>query len=156
MKGILNIPEKKLSKKEYRDWIVELENSILAMEESMDRFEIIRNGFELRESFTPGIYMRSLTMPADQIVFSRVHNQEHPFVITKGLVSVYDGEDVNTFQGPHHGVTPKGTKRVLVTHEETTWVTYHPISQEYDDDQDMAEIVTCKTFEEFDKLEHIE
>ena len=87
----------------------------------------------LRNFFTPipqvpgmFLYTREITMPAGTLLPSRIHLFEHPFVITKGLVSVWD--DVQGWQhlrAPYLAVTTPATRRVLYIHEETTWITSH-------------------------------
>ena len=76
--------------------------------------------------FTPGLYCRQITMPTDSLVISKVHTTEHPFLISKGVVSVWiDGEGVKKFTAPYLGVTKAGTRRVLYIHEECVWTTFH-------------------------------
>lgn len=86
---------------------------------------------QLVHRFTPGLYVRELTMPAGSIITSEIHRTEHPFTISKGRVSVawvdVDGTHVREFAAPYTGVTMPGTRRVLFIHEETIWTTYHPI-----------------------------
>jgi len=148
---IINIPNKKLSTKEYREWIENLEQEVIdSVEEAMDRHTSLSNGYKLEEAFTPGIYVRELTMPAGQLVFSLIHKQEHPYLVTKGKVSVYDGEQIYDIEAPFKGVTKAGTKRVLYTHEETTWITFHPTNEKR---EDMAEVITCERFSDYEKLE---
>jgi hypothetical protein len=152
VKDIINIPEKKLSKEEYRSWIVGLEGQLNKHDESMDRHTCLNHGYKLEQAITPGIYTRELTMPAGSLVISRIHLQEHPFMITKGKVSVYDGENIITHNAPYKGVTKKGTKRVLYNHEDTTWITFHPITNETIEDCDKDGVITCGTYEDFDKI----
>ena len=72
-------------------------------------------------------------------------------MITKGVVSVYDGEKVQVLEGPYKGITKAGTKRVLYVHEETTWVTFHPTDADELDGIKDGDTITCDTFEEYDK-----
>ncbi len=82
--------------------------------------------FPVIHRFTPGMYIREIFMPAGSLLTSKIHNTEHPYVISKGKVSVWTGDDgVVTLKAPHTGITKPGTRRVLFTHEDTTWVTFH-------------------------------
>jgi len=93
--------------------------------------EIVKTGaplldFPVTHRFTPGLYIREIFMPAGSLLTSKIHNTEHPYVISKGKVSVWTGsEGVVTLEAPHTGVTKPGTRRVLFIHEDTTWVTFH-------------------------------
>ena len=82
---------------------------------------------DLQERGTPGLYSRSLTMPSGMLCTSKVHKTNHQFIISKGLVTVYNTLDDTTviYQEGDHGITEIGTRRVLYCHEETKWTTFH-------------------------------
>jgi len=149
------VPQGQLDLQQYRKWITGLQDSIksgIPEDEWMDRKSCIRRDYRLEESLTPGIYIRELTMPAGQIVISEIHKQKHPFLITQGKVSVYDGHTMQLYDAPFKGITEPGTKRILYTHERTTWITFHPVEFTSLDEVDPVEVITCATFEEFDAL----
>jgi quercetin dioxygenase-like cupin family protein len=100
----------------------------------------------------PGLYVRELTMPAGLIVVSRIHLREHPFYILSGEVSVYDGNGVSTYVGPYKGITKPGTKRVLYTHKDTVWVTFHATDKTTVEDLEKAGELVCDKFDEFDVI----
>jgi len=152
LRSLLDIPNKTLTNEEYRGWIVEAEKTICEQQETFDRDTSIAAGFNLEQATTPGLYTRVLTMTSGSLVFSKIHMKTHPFVILKGKVTVYDGDEVQLLEAPYHGVTPAGTKRVLYVHEETQWATFHPT--ELDDLEAIDEngAITCDSFDEYDKL----
>lgn len=146
------IPDRELSEPEFREWIESQERIIKEATETMDRHSCLSNGYRLEEAMTPGIYIRSLTMPAGSLIFSKVHITEHPYVITSGRVSVYDGKEVVTREAPYKGITPAGTKRLLFVHEETTWTTFHPAPCDDIEEMDKNGVITCDTFAEYDEI----
>lgn len=80
----------------------------------------------LKHLFPPGLYVREITMPAGAVVISRVHKFAHPFVISKGRLSVWSENDgIQHLAAPHTGITTPGTRRILFIHEETIWTTFH-------------------------------
>ena len=80
----------------------------------------------LTHRFTNGMYIREILMPAGTVVMSRVHKTQHPFVISKGDVSVFTpGVGSVRLKAPYTGITEPGTRRVLLTHEDTIWTTFH-------------------------------
>ena len=84
----------------------------------------------LTHSFTPGLYIREIVMPASALIISKIHKTEHPYVILRGKVSVWiDGVGVQTITGPHIGITKPGTRRILYIHEECHWATFHPTNE---------------------------
>lgn len=81
----------------------------------------------LTHRFTPGMYIREIFMPAGSVVVSKIHKTTHPFVISQGVVSVYDQSKgtSETLSAPHTGITGPGTQRLLYIHEDTIWTTFH-------------------------------
>lgn len=150
------IPEGKLSVPEYRDWISAIECKMNEHSESIDRHDCEESGFGLGHTFTQGLYTREIVMPPGAIVVSRIHLFEHPFIISKGKVSVYDGEDMVTFEAPYKGVTKAGTKRILYVHEETIWTTFHVTDKKTFEEIDVDGVLTCGEFEDFERLAHKE
>ena len=103
------------------------------MHDLVDRFEesIVGSGLPLAQfpvvhRFTPGLYIREIFMPAGSVLTSKIHKTEHPFVISKGVVSVWTAEEGTiTLNAPYTGITKPGTRRVLFIHEDTIWTTFH-------------------------------
>ena len=149
---LISIPERSLTKEEYREWIEGLESEVRSTTEHYDRHECINHGYTLEEAMTPGIYIRELTMPAGSLIFSKIHLQEHPYLVTKGRVSVYDGNEIIEIKAPYKGITEKGTKRILYIHEDTTWITFHPVTNETIEDCDKNGVITCETYKEYDEI----
>ncbi len=149
---LLSIPNQELTEQEFRLWISDLEESINLDFETHDRKTSISAGFSLEEAVTPGIYTRELTMTAGSLVFSKIHIQTHPFAILKGKVSVYDGESIQVIEAPFKSITKAGTKRVLYVHEDTVWITFHPVATDDLSKIDENGVITCDTFEEYDRL----
>lgn len=85
--------------------------------------------------FFPGLYVRTIFMPAGTIVCSKIHLTEHPFVVHKGRCVVYaEGHGASEVVAPHFGVTKPGTRRALHIIEDTWWTTFHAIeSQDLDE-----------------------
>ena len=76
--------------------------------------------------FTPWLYAREITMPAGTLLTSHIHNTEHPFVISKGDISVWTKQTgIVRYKAPYTGVTTPGTRRLLFAHEDTVWTTFH-------------------------------
>jgi len=92
--------------------------------------------------FSPNMYIRRIFMPAGSLLTSMKHKTEHPFVILSGKVRVMDQEGVIEYQAPFVGITQAGTKRVLYTHEDTTWLTFHANPENIDCPDKMVEYLT--------------
>lgn len=81
----------------------------------------------LEHRFTPGLYSRTIAMPAGDIIVSELHLTEHQYAITQGSLTVYtEAEGFVTLAAPYVGITQPGTRRLLILHENTLWTTFHP------------------------------
>lgn len=82
--------------------------------------------FPVVHRFLPGMYIREIHMPEGAVLTSKIHKTEHPFVLTKGVVSVWSSNEGSVvYKAPHFGVTKPGTRRVLLVHEDAIWITFH-------------------------------
>lgn len=80
--------------------------------------------------FTPGLYIREILMPTGSILTSKIHKTEHPYVISKGKVSVWTEKEGSVkLEAPHTGITKPGTRRLLYVNEDTIWTTFHPTNE---------------------------
>lgn len=84
----------------------------------------------LNHRFTPGLYIRTIFMPAGTLLTSKIHKTEHPYVVSLGRAMVLtDTEGWQEIKAPYHGVTMPGTRRVLYIVEDCVWTTYHPTGE---------------------------
>lgn len=126
-------------------------NAVLDMEEFVSQQPGAMQGdcCPLTHTLADGIYIRQIVMPAGLLVVSKIHKFSHPFFVLKGIVAVYTEDGLQIIKAPHSGITKAGTKRVLLTHEETTWTTIHRT-----DKTDISEIendIIAKDFNEIDE-----
>jgi hypothetical protein len=98
----------------------------------------------LTHLFTPGLYTRTIFMPAGSLIMSMTHNTRHPFIITTGEVDVISPEGSVTYIAPYMGITQPGTKRFLHVKQDTTWTTFHVNPYNLTDPDDVAGIVLDK------------
>ena len=75
--------------------------------------------------FTDGMYIREIFMPAGTVVTTLTHKTNHPFVLTKGKLSVWNNGEVEHLEAPHVGITQPGARRLIIIHEDATWITFH-------------------------------
>lgn len=81
----------------------------------------------LVHTFTPGLYSRTMKVPAGTIVVTRIHKTRHQFGVFAGKVSVWTKEDgISRIQAPYLGITEPGTQRLVYVHEDCLWTTFHP------------------------------
>lgn len=76
--------------------------------------------------FTNKMYIREIFMPKGTLVTSKIHKSQHPYCVSKGVVSVkIDSGEWVTIEAPFTGITEIGTRRVLLIHEDCIWTTFH-------------------------------
>lgn len=84
----------------------------------------------VQHRFTPGLYVREVFVPAGTLVATKIHQTEHPFVISQGVVAVWtEDEGVKILRAPYTGITKPGTRRVVFVHEDCIWTTFHPTNE---------------------------
>lgn len=84
----------------------------------------------LEHHFTPGLYTRTIHIPAGTILTSKIHRTEHPFVVHKGRLLVVDDDNGPVeIAAPHMGITKPGTRRVVKALEDCVWSTFHAIGE---------------------------
>jgi len=94
----------------------------------------------LRHIFTDGLYAREITMPKGAMLSSLIHKTQHPYVISKGKVKVFDGDKTIILEAPYLGVTEPNTRRALLILEETIWTTFH-VTEKTDVDEIKKDII---------------
>jgi len=95
----------------------------------------------LSHVFTPGLYARTIFMPAGSLVMSMTHKTRHPFVITTGEVDVITPDGVFTHIAPYMGITQPGTRRFLRVKKDTTWTTFHANPENLTDPDEIGEVI---------------
>ena len=97
---------------------------------SIDKLEAVITSNEpvdcpIVHRFTTGMYIREMFAPAGTLLTSKIHLTEHPFIVSKGKLSVWHGKKRIDIEAPYCGITKKGTRRVMFIHEDTVWTTFH-------------------------------
>lgn len=84
----------------------------------------------LNHHFTPGLYYRELFVPKGTLFVTKIHQTTHPYVIAQGRISVWTEQSgVVRIIAPYHAVTTPGTRRIVYTHTDCVWFTFHPTNE---------------------------
>lgn len=104
--------------------------------------------------FLPGVYLRTVTIPAGLVVVGKIHRHAHLNFILRGDVTfVTEHDGLQRVQGPKLMISQAGTKRALYTHEETVWMTVHA-TQETDLEKIEAEVI-AKSYAEIGMVDPV-
>lgn len=100
----------------------------------------------VKHTFGDGFYMRETTVPANQVVVTKIHKKENPLFMLKGKCVIITEEGTVDHIAPSYTVTKPGTQRLIKTIEECTWVTVHVT--EAKNLKDVEEDVIAKNFDD--------
>lgn len=79
--------------------------------------------------FAPGVYLRSIFMPAGSRVIGHKHKTTHFNIVLAGRCQVIDEDKVVELVAPFVFVSEAGTKKILNIIEDTIWATIHPTEE---------------------------
>lgn len=73
-----------------------------------------------------GLYVRTVLIPAGTYLTSKLHNTDHPFILSAGEIIIYteDGGEQH-LKSPFIDITPKGTRRFAKAVTDCLWTTIH-------------------------------
>jgi hypothetical protein len=81
----------------------------------------------VKHYFSPGLYIREISIPAGSLVIGQIHRHEHPNIISKGRVTVMTEEDgVKEYSAPATFMSSAGIQKTLYVHEDCVWSTMWP------------------------------
>lgn len=72
-----------------------------------------------------GLYVREIHIPKGMTLVGKIHLQGHVSVIVKGDITIITETGTERIVGPRILISPPGTKRVGIAHEDTIWTTIH-------------------------------
>jgi hypothetical protein len=141
-----------LSKKNFRTQIMELENRI----KNVDHKDVIIGDSEvcpLKHSFSDGIYVREITIPAGMLIIGKIHKHDHPNFLLKGeVVVVTEGGGVEELKAPCSMISKPGTKRALYAKTELVWTTVHLNPTNTEDLEELEEEIIAPTYKAYEKF----
>lgn len=88
--------------------------------------------------FADKLYARKYAMPAGQLAITRTHKKQH-FIVAVGDCTIWTDGAMKRLVGFHCFITHPGTKRVIVAHADTLFITFHATDLT-DPDAIMAEL----------------
>ena len=135
------------TKEEFREGIIILQEKMLEDEDTKTP-EKDPDFNPVKHTFCKHQYVREIFNPAGEMLVTKIHKVEHPFFLLKGEMSILSEEGEMRITAPYYGVTPVGTKRVILAHTDCTFVTVHPT-----DKTDLEEIEDELIAKDYKELE---
>lgn len=104
--------------------------------------------------FAPGVYIRTIFMPAGTFVMGKSHKTEHFNIIETGKCKLMMDGEMSIIEAPDRFVSKAGVKKILYIIEDMTWSTVH-VTNETDLEKLEAEHVLTEE-EEKGMIEYFE
>lgn len=107
----------------------------------------------LKHTFSDGIYVREIFIPAGSYLVGKIHKHSHPNFLLSGTVDVVtEGNGKETLTGPLSMISSPGTKRALYAVTDIRWVTIHENPTNTQDLSKLEKIVIADSYEEYEKF----
>jgi len=137
----------KYTQSQFRHGISKLEDLINNEDDNSD---LVSSGNPLKETFLDRQYIREIFNPAGQILVTKIHKVEHPFFLLQGEMSIITEKGEEHISAPYYGITAVGTKRIIYTHTDCTFVTVHPT--ELKDSDEIENELIAKDYKELEEV----
>ena len=98
-----------------------MRQAIFAIEAEMKKLPQIE--IPVRHYFSPGLYAREITVPADALITGVIHNYPQINILSKGTIRVSIDEEIREISAPHTVVSTAGIKRIAYAVTECVWTT---------------------------------
>lgn len=135
-----------IDKKEFRNKITLFANLFKEHPDSYGFGTEVDNINPLEHSFGDGTYIRKITMPAGQLIITKIHKIKHPYFVMSGSITVITEDGVKKINAPYHGITMPGTQRIIYVNEECVFITVHPTKKT--NVEEIMKDVTTETFDD--------
>lgn len=134
-----------------QDFINKVESLESAMLASDSPYIVKGNSdvFPLKHSFSDGIYVREMFMPAGGLVIGKLYKESHTWFLMSGTVEVATDEGVNIYEGPTYVNAPSGTKRVINAIEDSVLINVYANPNNITDTDKLEDMLTCKSYEAY-------
>ena len=140
------IPPALITTQEFQTFMVETEKYISELPGSLHD-----NCFPLEHAFAEGTYIRTICIPANTFLVSRLHKFAYVSTILKGSFIMITSEGVVKVKAPQILISPANTKRLLYTFSEVVWTTVHPNPDNCVDIETLEARLTTRTYEGFEQ-----
>lgn len=120
---------------------------LLDIEEELRTAEQVQ--LPVEHFFGPGLYARAVFIPAGTVLSGRIHKHANLNIVAKGLISVKTEEGEKHLRAPSVLVSPAGTKRIGLAHEDTVWITVHATTET--DIEKIERELVADSYEEFEE-----
>ena len=109
----------------------------------------------LKHTFSDGIYVREITIPAGLFIVGKIHKHDHPNFLLSGEVIVVTEDGIEELTGPLSMISKAGTKRALYSKTELVWTTVHANPTNTEDLTELEEHIIAPTYLDYEKFKQL-
>jgi quercetin dioxygenase-like cupin family protein len=107
------------------DWTAPTRSDISAFQTALAGSDIACELPEAEHFFASGMYARKFAMPAGMVVVGKEHRHQHFVIVISGNASISSEFGLQQVVGGDVFVSPPGSKRIVMAHEDTVFMTLH-------------------------------
>lgn len=147
------------SNEEIRNKILQFEKAIKTVDSEKYHVYTDKNSERvcpLTHSFSSGIYVREISIPAGMLVVGKIHKHDHPNFLLKGDVVVVTEDGVEELSAPMSMISKAGTKRALYAKTDLTWTTIHLNPTNTENIEELEEEIIAPSYEEYEAFKKLE
>lgn len=105
----------------------------------------------LQHVFAPGVYLRTIFIPAGTVLVGKIHKHKHGNILSKGKAILYtEHGGVEHWEGPITAVSEPGTKRAVYAVTDVYWTTVHLNPTDTQDLRALEDDIIAETYEEYE------
>jgi hypothetical protein len=145
----IKITDNSLLKSTDRKSIVEFESMLSSVD---GVFFGDTNICPLKHSFSDGIYVREIFIPAGTVLVGKIHKHDHPNFLMSGIVDVVTEFGSERIEAPKSMISKSGTKRVVHAITDTVWITVHVNKKNITDIPKLEDEIIAKSYSEYDRF----
>lgn len=124
---------------------------ILDLERAMDASPDAIRDLPVEHTFMPGLYIRTLHIPAGVCLTGKEHKTRHMNVLSKGEIIVWTENGMQHLKAPYSFESQPGTKRVGYAVTDVMWSTFH-FTFETDLAKIEAEVIEASPVEQIEAM----
>lgn len=97
----------------------------------------------------PGVYVRSMFIPAGTILTGKIHNKSNIAILAQGTIRIANEKEVTIISAPKIFVDEPGTKRLGFAETDVTFITVHRTDNT--EIEAIEKELVSSTFEEYEQ-----
>ena len=109
----------------------------------------------LKHTFSDGIYVREIFIPAGMFIVGKIHKHDHPNFLLSGEVTVVTEDGIEDLKGPLSIMSKAGTKRALYAVTDLVWVTVHANPTNTEDLNELEKEIIAPTYLDYEKFKQL-